>query len=55
MTTAKAVVSLEEYIRRVVDAAPPLSDAQRNRIAALLRPVAPIPAKRSNASRTTNR
>jgi hypothetical protein len=31
-----AAASLEEYIRRVVDSAPPLTDDQRSRIAALL-------------------
>ena len=30
---------LEDYVARVVDAAPPLTADQRNRIAALLRPV----------------
>lgn len=34
---------LEEHIRRVVDAAPPLTDEQRERIAALLRPAADAP------------
>jgi hypothetical protein len=29
---------LEDYIRRTVDACPPLSDEQRARLAALLRP-----------------
>lgn len=32
-----AVLSLEEHIRRVVAEAPPLTDEQRDRIAALLR------------------
>ena len=31
---------LEDYIARVVDAAPPLTNAQRDRIASLLRPAA---------------
>lgn len=31
--------NLEEHIRRVVDAAPALSSEQRDRLAALLRPV----------------
>lgn len=31
---------LAEHVRAMVDAAPPLSDAQRERLAALLRPVA---------------
>lgn len=30
-------LSLEEYVRRVVSQAPPLTDEQRDRIAALLR------------------
>ncbi|WP_193048194.1 hypothetical protein [Mycolicibacterium baixiangningiae] len=30
-------LSLEEYVRRVVSEAPPLTDEQRDRIAALLR------------------
>lgn len=30
---------LEDYIARVVDSAPPLTDEQRERLAALLRPV----------------
>ena len=32
-----AAVKLEDYIRRTVDAAPPLTDAQRDRLATLLR------------------
>lgn len=32
-------IRLEEYVARVVAEAPPLTDAQRDRIAALLRPV----------------
>lgn len=32
-----AAASLEEYIRRVVDSAPPLTPDQQSRIAALLR------------------
>lgn len=31
---------LEEHIRKLVDEAPPLSDEQRSRLAALLRPAA---------------
>lgn len=31
---------LEEHVRRIIDAAPPLTSEQRDRIAALLRPVA---------------
>lgn len=31
---------LEQHIRAVVDEAPPLTDEQRNRLAAILRPVA---------------
>ena len=31
-------LKLEEYVKRVVDEAPPLTDEQANRIAALLRP-----------------
>lgn len=37
---ARKVVALDDYIRRVVDAAPPLSAEQAERIAALLRPSA---------------
>ena len=33
-----AAASIEDYVRRTVDSAPPLTDAQRDRIAALLRP-----------------
>jgi len=33
-------VKLAEHIRRVVGQAPPLTDAQRDRLAALLRPTA---------------
>lgn len=33
-----AAAKLEEYIQRVVDAAPPLTDAQRERLALLLNP-----------------
>lgn len=32
------VALLEDHVRRVVDAAPPLSPEQRDRLAALLRP-----------------
>jgi hypothetical protein len=32
-------VTSEDYIRRVVDAAPPATDDQRSRIATLLRPI----------------
>lgn len=32
---------LEEHVRRIVAEAPPLTDDQRSRIAALLRPAAP--------------
>ncbi|MHC9294186.1 hypothetical protein ACRCUN_17115 [Mycobacterium sp. LTG2003] len=32
-----AALSLEDYVRRVVASAPPLTDEQRDRIAALLR------------------
>lgn len=32
-----AVASIEEHIRRTVDSAPPLTDEQRGRLAALLR------------------
>lgn len=31
---------LEEYVKRTVDTAPPLTDEQRERVAALLRPTA---------------
>lgn len=34
-----AAARLEDYVRGVVDTFPPLTDDQRNRIAALLRPV----------------
>ena len=34
---ALAVAKLEDYIRRTVDAAPPLTDDQRDRLASLLR------------------
>ena len=33
-----AAASIEEYIKRVVDAAPPLTQDQRSRLTALLRP-----------------
>lgn len=32
-----AAAKLEDYVRRVVDAAPPLTEAQRDRITAILR------------------
>jgi hypothetical protein len=32
-----AAAKIEDYVRRVVDSAPPLSEAQQTRIAALLR------------------
>ncbi|WP_375476988.1 hypothetical protein [uncultured Jatrophihabitans sp.] len=32
------MTTLEAYVRRVVESAPPLTDAQRERIATLLRP-----------------
>jgi hypothetical protein len=35
---------LADHIRQVVDAAPPLSDEQRDRLAALLRPTTPSDA-----------
>lgn len=34
-----AAANIEAYVRRVVDAAPPLTDSQRDRLAALLRPI----------------
>lgn len=34
-----AEAKIADYIRRVVDAAPPLTDEQRTRLAELLRPV----------------
>ncbi|GAA3785534.1 hypothetical protein [Micromonospora maritima] len=41
-----------EYIRRLVDQAPPLSEAQRSRLATILRPVATkaVPAPRREAA-----
>ncbi|MBQ1060045.1 hypothetical protein [Micromonospora sp. C41] len=41
-----------EYVRRLVDAAPPLSEAQRSRLATILRPAArkPAPAQRREAA-----
>jgi hypothetical protein len=33
-----AAAKIEDYVRKVVDQAPPLTDEQRSRIAALLRP-----------------
>lgn len=33
-----------EYIRRLVDAAPPLSEAQRSRLATVLKPATTRPA-----------
>lgn len=33
-----AATKIAEYVRKTVDAAPPLTDEQRERIAALLRP-----------------
>ena len=35
-----AVTRLEDHVRKVVDSFPSLTDAQRNRLAALLRPTA---------------
>ncbi|MGC4109452.1 MAG: hypothetical protein QM747_03290 [Nocardioides sp.] len=35
-----AAAKIEDFIQRTVDDAPPLTDEQRNRLAALLRPVA---------------
>ena len=37
-----AAAKIEDYVRRTVDAAPPLTDEQRSRLATLLRPVADI-------------
>ena len=37
-----AAAKLAEYIARTVDAAPPLTDDQRARLAALLRPVTAV-------------
>ncbi len=37
---AKKIAAVERRIRELVDAAPPISDAQRDRLAVLLRPVA---------------
>jgi hypothetical protein len=34
---------LESYVQRIVDAAPPLSAAQKDRLAALLRPGGTLP------------
>lgn len=41
---------LAEHIERVVNAAPPLDDARRDRLAALLRPSAPAGDERSLAA-----
>jgi hypothetical protein len=38
-----AELALEEHIRKVVDGSPPLSAAQRDRLAALLRPLGTVP------------
>ncbi|MEU8312909.1 hypothetical protein [Micromonospora sp. NPDC049033] len=39
-----------EHIRRLVDAAPPLSEAQRSRLATILRPATrPAPVQRREA------
>jgi hypothetical protein len=38
-----AELALEAHIRKVVDGSPPLSAAQRDRLAALLRPSATVP------------
>lgn len=38
----KAAVA-EEFIRRLVEEAPPLTEVQRNRLASLLAPVSPAP------------
>ena len=35
-----AALRIENYVRKIVDAAPPLTDEQRDRIAGLLRPTA---------------
>ncbi len=37
---ARSVRRAEDYIRRLVDTAPPLTDEQRDRLAILLRPTA---------------
>ncbi|SCL25430.1 hypothetical protein [Micromonospora inyonensis] len=39
-----------DYIRRLVDAAPPLSEGQRSRLATILRPVADRPAPRQRTA-----
>lgn len=43
-----------EHVRRLVDAAPPLSEAQRSRLATILRPVAsrpaPVPRREAEAA-----
>lgn len=39
VTGARRAVELAEHVRRIVAAAPPLTAEQRDRIAALLRPV----------------
>lgn len=44
--------NLADYIRRVVDEAPPLSAAQRDRLAAILRPVADLGALRVTDGQT---
>lgn len=38
----EADAALREHIRRLVDSAPPLTEAQRARLAALLRPEVPV-------------
>lgn len=48
-----AAEKLAEHVRRVVDAAPPLTPEQRDRIAALLRPVA-TPEDRAAAGRSAS-
>jgi hypothetical protein len=39
-----AAARLEDYVQRVVDAAPPLTPEQRDRIAAILAPSAEVPS-----------
>jgi hypothetical protein len=47
--TSKLTPEVREHIRRLVDAAPPLTEDQRSRLGVLLRPTAPVPVERKAA------
>lgn len=40
-----AAANIEQYVARIVETAPPLTSAQRDRIASLLAPVGVIPSE----------